>query len=342
MMSTNEHTALTPDRIMELAWGYVPPLVIEAAIHSRIFDLLDVGPKTIEEIQEGNGASLRGLSAVVNALAGLGLLAKDHAGRFSLTPESSAFLVSTKPEFQGGLLSRCSQYVLPRWLRLNETIVSSKPVNAVNQQAPGTVFFRGLVSDLFPRNYPTAKALAQHLLESRIARDGDTALDLAAGSGVWGIVLAQSSPSIHVTAVDWPEVLPITRETAARFGVSNRFTFIEGDLRHVDFGRGYRIATLGHILHSEGALRSRALIEKTYQALLPGGTIAIAEVLVNADRIGPLNGLFFAINMLLNTDEGDTYSFEEISSWLSDAGFVDVRMLDAPGPSPLILATKPQ
>jgi precorrin-6B methylase 2 len=340
-MSTNPRTAPTPQRIAELAWGYVPPLVIEAAIHHRIFDILDNGPGTIEQLHKVNGASLRGLSAVMNALVSLELLVKDHAGRFSLTPESSAFLVSTSPGFQGGLLARCSQHVLPKWLRLNDTVATGKPVTPVNQQAPGTAFFRGLVSDLFPVSYSAAKALANHLLESTLTREGDTALDLAAGSGVWGIALAQTSPSIRVTAVDWPEVVSVTRETTARFGVSDRFTFIEGDLKQVDFGRGYAVAMLGHILHSEGELRSRALLEKTYESLLAGGTIVIAEVLVNAERTGPLNGLFFALNMLLNTDEGNTYSFEDISTWLSDAGFVHPRMLDVSGPSPLILATKP-
>jgi hypothetical protein len=62
---------------------------------------------------------------------------------------------------------------------------------------------------------------------------------------------------------------------------------------------------------------------------------------VNEDRTGPLNALFFAVNMLVNTDRGDTYSFEEISGWLNDAGFKNARTLDAPGPSPLILAAKP-
>lgn len=45
--------------------------------------------------------------------------------------------------------------------------------------------------------------------------------------------------------------------------------------------------------------------------------------------------------MLVNTNNGDTFSFEEIRSWLMDAGFTDARLLEAPGPSPLILATKP-
>jgi hypothetical protein len=101
------------------------------------------------------------------------------------------------------------------------------------------------------------------------------------------------------------------------------------------------VATLGHILHSEGEARSKALLKKTFHALASGGTIAVAEFLVNADRTGPMSGLSFAVNMLVNTDCGDTFSFEEISAWLGEAGFVNARTLATHGPSPLILATKP-
>ena len=106
-------------------------------------------------------------------------------------------------------------------------------------------------------------------------------LDLAAGSGVWGIALAQSSAQVRVTSVDWPGVIPVTRSTVARFGLAERFQFVEGDLLQADFGSGHNVATLGHILHSEGAERSKALLAKTFQTLAPGGTIAIAEFLVN-------------------------------------------------------------
>ncbi|HEY8504482.1 MAG TPA: hypothetical protein VIL46_07860, partial [Gemmataceae bacterium] len=72
-----------------------------------------------------------------------------------------------------------------------------------------------------------------------------------------------------------------------------------------------------------------------------GGTIAIAEWLVNEDRTGPVNGLIFAVNMLVNTEQGDTFSFGEIRRWLEEAGFTGARELEAPAPSPLILAEKP-
>jgi len=136
-------------------------------------------------------------------------------------------------------------------------------------------------------------------------------------------------------------VIPVTKKIAGRFELADRFTYIEGDLNTVDFGKNHTIATLGHILHSEGADQSKALIQKTFNALAPGGQIAIAEFVCNDNRSGPPNAAIFAVNMLVNTDKGDTFTLPEISKWLSDAGFAHVRTLEAPGPSPLILATKP-
>jgi hypothetical protein len=74
----------------------------------------------------------------------------------------------------------------------------------------------------------------------------------------------------------------------------------------------------------------------------PGGSSAIAEFLVDKDRTGPLLSLVFAVSMMVHSSQGDTYSFEEISKWLVEAGFVNIHRLGILGPSPLILATKPR
>jgi len=330
----------TPDRILQFGFGYAPPLIIEAAIRHRVFEALDAGPKTIDQLAAETGASPRGLRAILNALVGLELLAKTSPDRYAITPESAAFLVSTKPSFQGGMLAHASDMMLPYWIKLNEVVATGKPAFPVNQQSAGEKFFVELTKNIFSMSYPAAQALAEHLDLARAAQPVSV-LDIAAGAGVWGIALAQKSPQVTVTAVDWPNVLEVTRDYVERFNVAERFRFVAGDIQTADLGHGHHVATLGHILHSEGEERSRKLLARVHDALAAGGTIAIAEMVPRDDRTGPAQPLIFAVNMLVFTEQGDTFTFAEIADMLTEAGFANARTFEALGPSPLILATKP-
>lgn len=335
----SETNAVTPERLMQFAWGYAPTLIIEAAVHNHVFDLLDQSPKTVAELAKATGATPRGLTPILNALVSLQFLAKS-GDKYSLTPESAAFLVSTKPGYHGGLFKHMSSDILPKWMKLADTVRTGKPAMAVNDRVEGAGFFAGFVESIFPLSYHAAKLLGEHLQISKTTAPLSV-LDIAAGSGVWGIALAQQSPKVHIAAVDWPAVLEVTKKVAQRHGLGDRLKIIPGDLLTVDFGTGHNIATLGHILHSEGSERSRQLLRKTFTALAPGGTIAISEFIPNDTRTGPPGALIFAVNMLVNTDHGDTYTYAEISSWLREAGFANIRQLDAKTHSPLVLATKP-
>ena len=341
-MESAAERSLSPERIMQFADGYAPPLIVEAAIRLGVFDLLDQGAQNLGEIAEHTGSSRRGLRALLNAMVGLGLLAKDADARYALVPESAMFLVSGKPAFHGAFFLLASEAMLPHWGRLTEIVRTGRSAHRINQEADGSRFFLRFAEDIFPMHFPSARRLAEALGVARAAGPVPV-LDLAAGSGVWSIALARQSPHVRVTAVDWPAVIPITKKVAAREQLAERFRFVAGDLLEVDFGSGYSIATAGHILHSEGEERSRRLLAKTFDALAPGGTLAIAEILVDDDRAGPLPALLFAVNMLVHSEHGDTFSLGEIGSWLGGAGFVNVRTIDAPGLARrLILADKPQ
>jgi hypothetical protein len=102
-MPLGKEAGVTPERLMELAWGYGPPLIIETAVKTAVFDALDGGAKTVAETSAATGASERGLAALMNALVGLELLAKDEGERYRLTPERATFLVRAKPAYRGDL-----------------------------------------------------------------------------------------------------------------------------------------------------------------------------------------------------------------------------------------------
>lgn len=324
---------------MQLAWGYAPPLIIEAALEHRVFDHLDKGPRTLQELTQLTSASSRGLRAVLDALVGLQIL--DRSGeQYKLTPESAAFLVSTKPAYHGAFFRHTSEQLIPNWLKLSDSVRTGSPAKAVNSSEQGQEFFAQFVESLFPLSYAAAQKLGEHL-RIPAATSPMSVLDIGAGSGVWGIALAQQSRHVHWRAVDWPRVLEVTRNVARRCGVEDRLTLGPGDLLQADFGQGHQVATIGHILHSEGRERSQQLLRRTFDALAPGGTIAIMEFLPNDERTGPPIALIFAVNMLVNTEQGDTFTFKEISEWLRAAGFVNPRLLEVPAVSPLVLANRP-
>jgi hypothetical protein len=166
---------------MQFAWGYAPPLIIEAGVHYRLFDLLDQSPRTVHELAAQTGASARGLTAVLEALVGLELVARS-GDRYRLTPESATFLVSTKPAFHGTFFRHATQQLLPRWMQLKEIVHTGKPAAAFNRDDEGEAFFAEFVESLFPLSYAAAQKLGEHLGLANATKPV-TVLDVGAGDG---------------------------------------------------------------------------------------------------------------------------------------------------------------
>ena len=339
-MSASSNPAVRPDRIMEMIWGYAPPLILATAVHAKVFDSLEAGPKSVEELAQASGNSVRGLRSIMNALVGFNFLAKHSDGHYGLTPESAAYLVSGKQGYLGKFVEFSALSMMQTWLPLPEIVRTGKPNVAINQQDSGESFFQELVEPIFGMSYP-ATQVAGKALGLANANSPVKVLDIGAGSGVWGIGLAQQSPQVSVTAQDLQGVLDVTKSMVDRFQLAGRFRYLAGDFQTVDLGTGYNLATLGHILHMLSVDDCRQLLKKAAAALAPKGTVVISEFLVKDDRTGPPMGLIFAVNMLAHTENGDTYSFEQISGWLKEAGLVNTRKIEPGGPVGLVLADKP-
>ena len=144
-----------------------------------------------------------------------------------------------------------------------------------------------------------------------------------------------------MTALDLPKVLEVTKKTVNKFDLGARFSYLPGDLREVDFGENrYDLVILGHICHTEGEEKTRELLSRVHRALKRGGKVLIAEMIADDERKKDVFTLMFAANMLVNTTDGNTFTMAEFREWLNEAGFSGMRVIEAPGPSPLIVAGK--
>jgi ubiquinone/menaquinone biosynthesis C-methylase UbiE len=164
---------------------------------------------------------------------------------------------------------------------------------------------------------------------------------VACGSGVWGIAVAEADPTARVTMQDFPGVLNHTRKYVQRHKVADRCDYLAGDLKKADFGsERYDVALLGNIVHSEGEASSRDLFRRLHRALRPQGRLVVIDMVPNDERTGPPVPLLFALNMLVNTAEGDTYTLAEYTHWLKEAGFARIETADIGSHSPLVTGIK--
>jgi ubiquinone/menaquinone biosynthesis C-methylase UbiE len=330
---------VSPEKILEINWDYAKTSVLAAGVELGVFTQIASGKKTVAQISKAAKSSRRGMEMLLNALVGLGLLAKNKAGRFSLRPESSEFLVRGKPRYLGEMSLHALE-LSKSWLHLAQCVRSGKPDAAVDQKEGAEDYFPRLVRVLFQMNYPCAKYLALYL--KRKHKRASDILDVAAGSGVWSIAIAEEFKEAKISALDFPGVLKVTREYVNRFNLSDRYKYIQGDLRRINFGKErYDLVILGHICHSEGRIYTQQLFKKSFHALKKTGVLLIAEFLLDKDKAGPMMPLIFALNMLVNTNEGDVFRAVELKRWLRSSGFRQVKILDkSPSVSPLVLAIK--
>ena len=130
---------------------------------------------------------------------------------------------------------------------------------------------------------------------------------LFGATSVWGIAVAEADPEAHVTAQDFPALFDLTRHYTERHGVADRYDYLPGDLKTVDFGEErFDLALLGNIVHSEGVDSSRNLFGRLHKALKPGGRIVVIDMIPGDERTGPPFPLLFALTMLLMTEKGGT------------------------------------
>jgi 3-hydroxy-5-methyl-1-naphthoate 3-O-methyltransferase len=329
---------LSPAVIMEDLTGAWRSRALAAAVELDVFSHIAEGKRTAKEVAGAAGASPRGMAYLLDALTGMGYLHKTGS-RYGLRPVSATFLVRGKTAYMGAI-GQAMSLTWDAWRDLTEVVKSGRSAEAVNVAEKGKEFFPKLVASIFPGNFAASTAAVSRLPEKE-RRKIHRILDVGAGSGAWSLAFAQAIPQARVTTVDFPEMTPITRDFAEKFGVAARYDYHEGDLRQVDIGHdAYDLLILGHIVHSEGETHGKELLRKSYAALRPGGKLLIAEYVPNDARTGPAMPLLFGLNMLLQTEEGNVFTLREYRAWLKAAGFRKVATIPVPPPTSVILATK--
>lgn len=264
-LKTEENEELSPVKIFETCFAFAPSRVLVTGVDLDVFTHISNGHNTPKEIANAACADQRGIEILCNSLTALNFLTKSK-NTYGLTPISEKFLVKGISTYYGDFVPHVDMLWEP-WRDLTNIVKTGKPFKSIEREE-GEAFFQKFVSQLFPMSYPAAKVAAE-----KLQCKNSNILDIAAGSGAWGIAFAEYDINTIITAQDWPGVLEVTKKFVNKFGLDDRFNYISGDLRKVDLGNDYDLIILGHICHSEGAENTIKLISRCYNSLKNGGKL---------------------------------------------------------------------
>jgi ubiquinone/menaquinone biosynthesis C-methylase UbiE len=150
-------------------------------------------------------------------------------------------------------------------------------------------------------------------------------LDIGGGSGTYTIAFLKKNPDLRAVLFDLPAVIAMAEERISAEGLRDRVELAPGDFYEDELPKGCDLALLSAIIHQNSSQENIQLYRKILRALEPGGTILIRDHIMDESRTTPPAGAMFALNMLVNTPSGDTYTFREIKETLEEAGFRDVK-----------------
>jgi len=325
--------------LAKLASGHVEARIIQTAVELGIFDAIEDVAIDAASIAARLNLEPRATELLLNALTAL-KLTKKSADRFSLTKVSSKYLRRAAPEYLGGMLLFDGS-LWHCWEHLSEAVRTGKPVRPADmyQEQPQetAVFISAMDSlvkargdaDVVGKYYPweTVREL----------------LDIGSGPGTYPIALCRKYPQLRATIFDLPRTLQITERYATKAGLKDRLRLIAGDYRIDEISGSYDVVFLSNIIHAESYEQNQSLIAKLYNVVRAGGHLIIKDHMLERNRTDPPVGAIFSLLMLLTTVSGRCYGFDEVKSWMENAGFTDVRQIALPAPlnSALVLGRRP-
>jgi len=293
--------------------------VLLTAAELDLFTPLTARPQTVAELALVVGADERPLEMVLDALAGLELLEK-RENVYTCPPGIANYLSATGEESVLPML-RHHVGIWHRSSRLTEIVRGKHTDGRVGlSDADSTKAF---IEAMHVRAKVTAKenvavigvGSAKHLI------------DVGGASGSYTIEFLKYSPALRATLFDRPEVVEMARRRLTDEGLIDRVTIVGGDFTAGPLPTGHDLALVSAIIHQNSPEENVALYRKVFDALVPGGRLVIRDHVMSPDKISPTSGAMFAINMLVSTAGGGTYSLDEIRSTLEEAGFSSVRLV---------------
>lgn len=322
----------TPDSILSMAWSIQKGRLLLTGAELDIFTMLSTSPLSAEEITEKLAGNLRRVTIFLDALTAMGLLTK-QGGLYQTEASAASLLSAHEP---GSILPMVQHvaHLWQTWSRLTDIVRDEARIEGAARDMDSLKAFIGAMDVIGSRFAPKVVATIE-------PGNAKAVIDVGGGCGTYTLAFLKAAPQMKATLFDLPPVIEMAREHVEKAGMLDRVTLIPGDFYRDELPSGHDLAFVSAIIHQNSLKQNASLYQKIFQSLDSGGRIVIRDHVMAPDRTIPEDGAIFAVNMLVNTTGGGTWTYEEIHQGLNTAGFTRIKQIHSEGMLSLVEAFKP-
>lgn len=326
--------AWTAESLSQVMRSYQHACILLAAAEVDLFTILAKAPVSAESAASAAGADPRGTRILLDALAAIDLVVKE-GNLYRAAPGVSEVLTASGGKTQLAMAWHQAN-CLRSWAQLAWAVKHGKPAKDQPSIRGEEADYAAFIEAMDNISGPAAQPLVDSLPPLNFTR----LLDVGGASGTWTIAFLRRFPAASATLFDLPQVIPQAQERLASAGMLQRVRLVGGDFYSDPLPPGCDLAWVSAIIHQNSREQNRRLFKAVAGALEPGGTLLIRDYIMEPARARPVGGALFAVNMLVNTETGDTFTFEEVKQDLAAAGLVEAQVLRNDGTMNSVMSAK--
>lgn len=316
-----------PTPVSDLIEAFRRSKTMFAAVSLGVFDLLQAGSKSADEIAAALKTNPDATARLLEACVGLQLL-RCEAGLFSNMDVAEVYLRTGSPHSLTGYILYSNDALYALWSNLESAVREGTPRWEETFGWPGPIFDHFFSTPEKMRTFVLGMHGFGVLSSPAVVRAFDlsgfhTLADLGAATGHLTIAACEAWPQLRGVVFDMERVLPVAQEIVAQSPASDRIELVAGDF-FTDPLPPADLYALGRILHDWTETKIRLLLSRIAACLPPGGGLLLAEKILDEDKCGPVHVQMQSLNMLVCT-EGKERTLTEYRELLEASGFEDVR-----------------
>ncbi|MEU7784495.1 methyltransferase dimerization domain-containing protein [Amycolatopsis sp. NPDC049159] len=315
----------TPERIVDIAVGYMAAQQLFAANRIGLFPALAAGPLTAGELAERTGRPEKTVRILGDALAALGLLSRVD-GRYGLTPDTAAYLGGEGLDL-APFLTFLETISYPHWQQFPHTTDTGEP---------GELDLGGDRWGTFLGGVMAYNALHARMLAGEFDFTGcKNLLDLGGLSAEFALQALRANDVLRATFVYDPRSVPSVTEAVAEF--ADRTTVVGAPTPEAEPAGEFDLVMVNHVVHRFSAEENQAILRHARAAAAPGARLLLLDFFLDDDPSPRALDALHAGEYLV-IDGTVVYPEADVRGWLADAGWRPVDRLTLPGSPGVLVA----